>query len=59
MRSPILHIAAAAALAACGPTNVNVAPVKIEPIHMTIDVNLRDGAQPPPETGPVRSARPS
>jgi hypothetical protein len=52
MRSSILHLSAAAALAtlaACGPTRVNVAPVKIEPIHMTIDVNLRDGAQPPPK----------
>jgi hypothetical protein len=46
MRSLILCIAGVMALAACGPTRVNVAPVKIEPIHMTIDVNLRDGAQP-------------
>ena len=47
MRSRILRLAAVTALAACGPTHVNVAPVRIEPIHMTIDVNLRDGAQPP------------
>lgn len=45
MRTLILCLAAA--IAACGPTHVNVAPVKIEPIHMTIDVNLHDGAQPP------------
>jgi hypothetical protein len=47
MRPLILRLAAAAALAACGPTHVNVAPVKIQPIHMTIDVNLHDPAQPP------------
>jgi len=47
MRPLILRIAAAAALAACGPTNVNIAPVKIQPIHMTIDVNLHDASQQP------------
>jgi hypothetical protein len=47
MRSSILRIAATAVLAACGPTQVNVAPVKIQPIHMTIDVNLHDGGQQP------------
>ena len=49
MRSLILRLAAAAALAAlaaCGSTRVNVAPVQIQPIHMTIDVNLHDPAQP-------------
>ncbi|HSK03418.1 MAG TPA: hypothetical protein VK932_19335 [Kofleriaceae bacterium] len=39
--------AAALPLAACGATRVNVAPVQIQPIHMTIDVNLHDGDKPP------------
>ena len=30
------------ALAACGTQNVRLEPVKVEPIHMTIDVNLHD-----------------
>lgn len=30
-------------LAACGAQQVKIEPVKIEPIHMTIDVNLHDG----------------
>lgn len=57
MRSSILRIAAAAvaaafaavALGACGATHVNVAPVQIQPIHMTIDVNLHDAPQPAPK----------
>jgi len=48
MRLPILRFAATIiALVACGPTHVNVAPVTIQPIHMTIDVNLHDATQPP------------
>jgi hypothetical protein len=34
--------------AACG--TMHVAPVKVEPIHMTIDVNLHDGARDTPIT---------
>jgi hypothetical protein len=58
MMPPIRRLAAAAAttlaaaalaLAACGATRVNVAPVQIQPIHMTIDVNLHDGDKPPPK----------
>ena len=50
MKQSILRLATVVALAACGPTNVNIAPVKIQPIHMTIDVNLHDAspAKPPP-----------
>ncbi|HEU0035613.1 MAG TPA: hypothetical protein VFQ53_33610 [Kofleriaceae bacterium] len=29
-------------LAGCGAQTVKVEPVKVEPIHMTIDVNLHD-----------------
>jgi hypothetical protein len=49
MRPSILAAAAAAALAlgACGPTRVNVAPVTVQPIHVTIDVNLRDAPPQP------------
>ena len=36
-------LAACALLAAgCGLTTMKVAPVKVEPIHMTVDVNLHD-----------------
>jgi hypothetical protein len=35
-------------LVACGTTNVKLEPVKVEPIHMTIDVNLHH----PPDVGP-------
>ena len=38
-----LALIAALTFAACGGKHhVVVAPVKVEPIHMTIDVNLRD-----------------
>ena len=47
MKLLILRLAAAAALAACAPTQVNIAPIKVQPIHMTIDVNLHDGGQQP------------
>jgi len=33
-------------LAACGTTNLKLEPVKVEPIHMTIDVNLHDAGSP-------------
>lgn len=33
------------AMAACGTTNVHVEPVKVEPIHMTVDINLHDNLQ--------------
>lgn len=29
-------------LAACGPSRLRVEPVKVEPIHLTIDVNVHD-----------------
>jgi hypothetical protein len=28
--------------AGCGLTTMRVAPVKVEPIHMTVDINLHD-----------------
>lgn len=31
------------ALVACG-TTIHVEPVKVEPIHMTVDINLHDSA---------------
>ena len=33
--------------ASCATQNLKIEPVKVEPIHMTIDVNLHDAAQPP------------
>lgn len=48
MRLLFLRLAAAATLlAACAPTQVNIAPIKVQPIHMTIDVNLHDPSKPP------------
>lgn len=35
-------IALAVLLAACGATQVKVDPVKVQPIHITVDVNLHD-----------------
>lgn len=36
--------------AACGP--MHVAPVKVEPIHMTIDVNVHDSSKDLPVAKP-------
>jgi hypothetical protein len=33
-------------LVGCGAQQVKVAPVKVEPIHLTIDVNVHDKADP-------------
>lgn len=35
-----------ALLCGCGAQKLKVEPVKVEPIHMTIDVNLHDGSSP-------------
>ncbi|HEX3475436.1 MAG TPA: hypothetical protein VHT91_10470 [Kofleriaceae bacterium] len=40
--SLIARTIAAVALAACGSQTVRVEPVKVEPIHVTVDVNLHD-----------------
>jgi hypothetical protein len=32
----------------CGAQKIKVEPVKVEPIHMTIDVNLHDANAPRP-----------
>jgi hypothetical protein len=40
--SLIARTIAAVALVACGTQTVRVAPVKVEPIHVTVDVNLHD-----------------
>lgn len=37
-----LFAACALLAAGCGLTTMKVAPVKVEPIHMTVDVNLHD-----------------
>lgn len=34
------------AAAACGTQNLKLAPVKVEPIHMTIDITLHDSDKP-------------
>lgn len=36
-------------LSGCGAQQVRVEPVKIEPIHITVDVNLREQPKPPPK----------
>jgi hypothetical protein len=36
-------------LAACGTSHVKIAPVTVQPIHMTIDVNVHDGSEPEPQ----------
>jgi hypothetical protein len=33
--------------AGCASQKVRVEPVKVEPIHVTVDVNLHDGRPPP------------
>lgn len=40
--SLLARILAAVALTACGTQTVRVEPVKVEPIHVTVDVNLHD-----------------
>jgi hypothetical protein len=40
--SLIARTIAAVALAACGSQTVRVEPVKVEPIHVTVDVNFHD-----------------
>jgi hypothetical protein len=37
-----------AVLAACGTSHLKVAPVTVEPIHLTIDVNVHDEANATP-----------
>jgi hypothetical protein len=37
-----------AIMSGCVPQKLKVDPVKVEPIHMTIDVNLHDGNAPRP-----------
>ncbi len=44
MKRPFISIVIAAALAACGTQTLKVQPVTIQPMHMTIDVNLHDSA---------------
>ena len=39
---------AAIVLAACGSQTVRVEPVKVEPIHVTVDVNLHDSGSGAP-----------
>ena len=40
--SLIVRTLAIVALAACGSQTVRVEPVKVEPIHVTVDVNVHD-----------------
>jgi len=42
MKRLSFSIIVAVAAAACGATKLKVDPVRVEPIHMTIDVNLHD-----------------
>lgn len=34
-----------AVLAACGTQTLRVEPVKVEPIHLTVDINLHDATR--------------
>jgi hypothetical protein len=40
--SLIARIVTAVVLAACGSQTVRVEPVTVEPIHVTVDVNVHD-----------------
>lgn len=40
--SLIARTLATVALVACGSQTVRVEPVKVEPIHVTVDVNVHD-----------------
>ncbi|HEU4732545.1 MAG TPA: hypothetical protein VFT22_31840 [Kofleriaceae bacterium] len=42
-------VLAVLAIAACGTQTLRVEPVKVEPIHMTVDINLHDAG-----SGPVK-----
>lgn len=33
-------------LGACFPQKIQIEPVRVEPIHMTVDVNIHDKANP-------------
>lgn len=35
----------------CGATRVKVDPVKVQPIHITVDVNLKDSSRAPTGEG--------
>jgi hypothetical protein len=50
----VKYLALTIALAACGPSHLRVEPVKVEPIHMTIDVNIHDA---PEAQKPMKSDR--
>jgi hypothetical protein len=40
------YLVALFVLAGCAAQQVKVAPVKVEPIHLTIDVNVHDRTEP-------------
>ena len=42
------------AAAGCGLNTVKVAPVTVEPIHMTIDVNVHDAGPPKHDQPPAQ-----
>lgn len=37
-------VLAVLALVACGTQSLRVEPIKVEPIHMTVDINLHDAS---------------
>ena len=43
-------------LSGCVGSNLKVEPVKVEPIHMTIDINLHDGKDAARPASPPRQA---
>ncbi|HET7505395.1 MAG TPA: hypothetical protein VFK02_30455 [Kofleriaceae bacterium] len=44
--SAVSAVLAVLAIAACGTQTLRVEPVKVEPIHMTVDINLHDAGGP-------------
>jgi hypothetical protein len=47
MKRRVFAVAVLFAVGACGAQRLKVEPVTIQPIHMTIDVNVHDQAEKP------------
>jgi hypothetical protein len=59
MRRLMIGLVLASALTGCGASRVKVEPVTVQPIHVTVDVNVRDlpapsapAPAPPPPSKP-------
>lgn len=56
MTRVLFLVPAVALLAACGTHTLRVEPVKVEPIHLTVDVNLHETTSPGMTAGPGTAA---